>query len=134
MLYTPKYIHNNDLDKKICDCGECKKYRILYCHSDVVENVNKKVVDSDMIVTCSKCKKMFRFGLKSTILNEESTYNVGKINEIKENYDAVRENIKINYNSFGSIHTIKSEDYLTKLIKEEEENSSTVLEYVFIEK
>ena len=22
MLYTPKYIYNNDLDKKICKCAE----------------------------------------------------------------------------------------------------------------
>lgn len=134
MLYTPKYIHNNDLDKKICKCEECKKYRILYCHSNVIEEVDKKVVDSDVIAVCSKCKRMYRFGLKHTFSNKKDIYNVGKINEIEENYEAVRENIQKNYNSFESIHSMKCDVFFTKVIKEEKESESKISEYVFMEK
>ena len=134
MLYTPKYIQNNDLDKTICECGECKKYRILYCHTNVVEDVEKKVVENDVIGICSKCKRMYRFSIKHTVFGNENIYNVGKINTIKESYEAVRENIQKNYNSFNAVHTIKSDNYLTKLIKEENEQDSAVLEYVFMEK
>ena len=32
MLYTPKYILAAELDKKVCQCSECKKFRVLYNH------------------------------------------------------------------------------------------------------
>ncbi|MEG0050906.1 MAG: hypothetical protein RR712_01905 [Terrisporobacter sp.] len=136
MLYTPKYIRNNDLDKKICNCTECKKYRILYCHTNMVENkqAEKREIESDVIATCSKCKRMYRFGLKYTSINKKDTYEVGKVNEIKENYNDVRENIEKNYNSFDSEYTVKSENFLTKVIKEEKDDNSVVSEYVFMEK
>ena len=66
MLYTPKYIYNNDLDKTICKCAECKKYRILYCHTDMIENKKEstKEMNSDIIAVCSKCGSTYRFNLK----------------------------------------------------------------------
>ena len=66
MLYTPKYIYNNDLDKKICKCSECKKYRILYCHANMMENKKEstKEINSDIIAVCSKCGCTYRFNLK----------------------------------------------------------------------
>lgn len=136
MLYTPKYIQNNDLDKKVCKCEECKKYRILYCHANMVENTDekKKVIHSDVIAVCSKCKRMYRFKLKHTSINKEDEYEVVKANEIEESYDDVRENIKKNYNSFDSIYTLKSDIFLTKVIKEDKSDNSSDLEYVFMEK
>ena len=35
MLYTPKYILVAELDKKVCECSECKKFRVLYNHSQM---------------------------------------------------------------------------------------------------
>lgn len=136
MLYTPKYIYNNDLDKKICKCAECKKYRILYCHSNMVEDKSKpnKEINSDIIAVCSKCGSAYRFKLKHSKDINEDKYEVGKVNFIEEKYSQIKENITKNYNSYDDILTIKSENFFTKLIKEEEKDSLKISEYVFMEK
>lgn len=136
MLYTPKYIYNNDLDKKICKCADCKKYRILYCHTEIIENKQEstKDINSDVIAVCSKCGSTYRFSLKHLSNKNEDKYEVGKINPIKEKYYDVKENIIKNYNSYESISTIKSENFLTKTIKEEKNEDLEVCEYVFMEK
>lgn len=136
MLYTPKYIYNNDLDKKICKCTDCKKYRILYCHTNMVENKKEstKEMNSDIIGVCSKCGSTYRFKLKHTSSENEDKYEVEKFNQIEEKYDQVKENIIRNYNSYESISTIKSQDFLTKIINESKEGDLESSEYVFMEK
>ena len=136
MLYTPKYIYNNDLDKKICKCADCKKYRVLYCHTNVVENKKEstKELNSDIIAVCSKCGSTYRFKLKHISDKNGDKYEVGKINQIEEKYEAVKENIIKNYNSYEAISNIKSQDFLTKTIKEDKEGDLNTLEYVFMEK
>lgn len=136
MLYTPKYIYNNDLDKKICKCSECKKYRILYCHSNMVENKKEstKEINSDIIAVCSKCGSTYRFNLKHLSDINGDNYEVGKVNFIEEKYPQVKENITKNYNSYDVVSIIKSENFLTKLIKDDREGDLKTLEYVFMEK
>ena len=136
MLYTPKYIYNNDLDKKICKCADCKKYRILYCHTTIEENKkdSTKEINSDIIAVCSKCKSTYRFNLKHILNENEEKYEVKKATLIEEKYDEVKENITKNYNSYDAISKIKSEDFLTKLIKEDKEDDVEVSEYVYMEK
>lgn len=136
MLYTPKYIYNNDLDKKICKCSECKKYRILYCHSNMIENKKEstKEINSDIISVCSKCGSTYRFNLKHLSDINEDTYEVGKVSLIEEKYPLIKENITKNYNSYDSVSIIKSENFLTKLIKDDREGDLKVSDYVFMEK
>jgi len=136
MLYTPKYIYNNDLDKKICKCSECKKYRILYCHSNMVENKKEstKEINSDIIAVCSKCGSTYRFNLKHLSDINGDSYEVGKVNFIEEKYPQVKENITKNYNSYDVVSIIKSENFLTKLIKDDREGDLKTSEYVFMEK
>jgi len=136
MLYTPKYIYNNDLDKKICKCSECKKYRILYCHSNMVENKKEstKEINSDIIAVCSKCGSTYRFNLKHLSDINGDNYEVGKVNFIEEKYPQVKENITKNYNSYDVVSIIKSENFLTKLIKDDRQGDLKTLEYVFMEK
>ncbi|MEW9077407.1 hypothetical protein [Terrisporobacter glycolicus] len=136
MLYTPKYIYNNDLDKKICKCLECKKYRILYCHSNMIENKKEstKEINSDIIAVCSKCGSTYRFNLKHLSDINEDTYEVGKVSLIEEKYPLIKENITKNYNSYDSVSIIKSENFLTKLIKDDREGDLKVSDYVFMEK
>lgn len=136
MLYTPKYIYNNDLDKKICKCSECKKYRILYCHSNMVENKKEstKEINSDIIAVCSKCGSTYRFNLKHLSDINGDNYEVGKVNFIEEKYPQVKENITKNYNSYDVVSIIKSENFLTKLIKDDREGDLKTSEYVFMEK
>lgn len=136
MLYTPKYIYNNDLDKKICKCSECKKYRILYCHSNMVENKKEstKEINSDIIAVCSKYGSIYRFNLKHLSDINGDNYEVGKVNFIEEKYPQVKENITKNYNSYDVVSIIKSENFLTKLIKDDREGDLKTSEYVFMEK
>ena len=136
MLYTPRYVQNNDLDKTICKCAECKKYRVLYCHSNIVENKDDKlkIIESYIIASCSKCKRIYRFELKYKLEDNKEDYKVGKIREIEEKYNDVRENIQRNYNSYEQIYTIKSENFFTKVIKESNDNDLSTTEYVFMEK
>lgn len=136
MLYTPKYIYNNDLDKKICKCAECKKYRILYCHANMIEDKTRlnKEINSDIIAVCSKCGSAYRFNLKHLIDMNGNKYEVGKVSFIEEKYLEIKENITKNYNSYNTLLTIKSEHFLTKLIKEEIKDDLEILEYVFMEK
>ncbi|WP_343344837.1 hypothetical protein [Terrisporobacter petrolearius] len=136
MLYTPKYIYNNDLDKKICKCSECKKYRILYCHSNMVENKKEstKEINSDIIAVCSKCGSTYRFNLKHLSDINGDNYEVGKVNFIEEKYTQVKENITKNYNFYDVVSIIKSENFLTKLIKDDREGDLKTSEYVFMEK
>lgn len=136
MLYTPKYIYNNDLDKKICKCSECKKYRILYCHTNIIENKKEstKEINSDIIAVCSKCGSAYRFDLKHLLNVDEDKYNVGKVNFIEEEYSQIKESITKNYNSYNKISAIKSENFLTKLIKDDLEGDLVISEYVFMEK
>lgn len=136
MLYTPKYIYNNDLDKKICKCLECKKYRILYWHANMMENKKEstKEINSDIIAVCSKCGCTYRFNLKHLSDINGDKYEVGKVNFIEEKYSQIKENITKNYNSYDVVSTIKSESFLTKLIKEGREGDFEISEYVFMEK
>lgn len=136
MLYTPKYIYNNDLDKKICKCSECKKYRILYCYANMVENKNEstKEINSDIIAVCSKCGSTYRFNLKHLSDINGDKYEIGKVNFIEEKYPQIKENITKNYNSYNAVSIIKSENFLTKLIKNNREVDLEVSEYVFMEK
>ena len=92
MLYTPKYIYNNDLDKTICKCAECKKYRILYCHTDMVENKKEstKEMNSDIIAVCSKCGSTYRFNLKHISFKNGDKYEVGRVAFIEEKYPQVK--------------------------------------------
>ena len=66
MLYTPKYILAAELDKKVCQCSECKKFRVLYNHSEMTESKDEDICDStsDIIGVCSKCGKAARTGVK----------------------------------------------------------------------
>ena len=66
MLYTPKYILVAELDKKVCECSECKKFRVLYNHSQMTESKNEDICDStsDIIAVCSKCSRMYRFDMR----------------------------------------------------------------------
>lgn len=136
MLYTPKYIYNDDLDKKICKCSECKKYRILYCHSDMIENKKEstKEINSDIIAVCSKCGSTYRFNLKHLSDINGDNYEVGKVNFIEEKYPQIKENITKNYNSYDVVSIIKSENFLTKLIKDDRDGDLKTSEYVFMEK
>lgn len=136
MLYTPKYIYNNDLDKKICKCSECKKYRILYCHANMIENKKEstKEINSDIIAVCSKCGSAYRFNLKHLLNADGDKYNVGKVNFIEEEYSQIKESITKNYNSYNKVSVIKSENFLTKLIKDDLEGDLVISEYVFMEK
>lgn len=136
MLYTPKYIYNNDLDKKICKCSECKKYRILYCHANMIENKKEstKEINSDIIAVCSKCGSAYRFNLKHSIDINGDKYKVGKVNFIEEKYLQIKENIIKNYNSYDVVSIIKSENFLTKIIKDDREGDLEISEYVFMEK
>ena len=136
MLYTPKYIYNNDLDKKICKCADCKKYRILYCHTNMVENreASTKEMNSDIIAVCSKCGSTYRFNIKHVSDKSGETYEVKKATHIEEKHAEVKENIIKNYNSFDSISKMKSENFLTKLISESQDGYLQVSEYVFMEK
>ncbi|MCC3869361.1 hypothetical protein [Terrisporobacter mayombei] len=136
MLYTPKYIYNSDLDKKICKCSECKKYRILYCHSNMIENKKEstKEINSDIIAVCSKCGSTYRFNLKHLSNISGDNYEVGKVNFIEEKYPQIKENITKNYDSYEVVSIIKSENFLTKLIKDDREGDLKVSEYVFMEK
>lgn len=136
MLYTPKYIYNNDLDRTICKCAECKKYRILYCHTNMIENKKEstKEMNSDIIAVCSKCSNIYRFNLKHISSKDGDKYEVGRVNNIEEKYSEVKENIIKNYNSYEAVSKIKSEDFLTKLIKEDKEGDLQESEYVFMEK
>lgn len=136
MLYTPKYIYNNDLDKKICKCSECKKYRILYCHSNVIESKKEytKEINSDIIAVCSKCGSTYRFNLKHLSDINGDSYKVGRVNFIEEKYPQIKENITKNYNSYDVVSIIKSENFLTKLIKDDRDGDLKISEYVFMEK
>ena len=55
MLYTPKYILAAELDKKVCQCSECKKFRVLYNHSEMTESKDEDICDStsDVIAECT---------------------------------------------------------------------------------
>ncbi|MPM40905.1 hypothetical protein SDC9_87554 [bioreactor metagenome] len=136
MLYTPKYIYNDDLDKKICKCSECKKYRILYCHSNMIENKKEytKEINSDIIAVCSKCGSTYRFNLKHLSNINGDNYEVGRVNFIEEKYPQIKENITKNYNSYDVVSIIKSENFLTKLIKDDRDGDLKTSEYVFMEK
>ena len=136
MLYTPKYIYNNDLDKKICKCPECKKYRILYCYAKVTNNKKEstKEINSNIIAVCSKCGSAYRFDLKHLWYINVDKYEVGKVNFIEEKYPQIRENIIRNYDSYDAVSIIKSEDFLTKLIKNNSDGDLDISEYVFVEK
>lgn len=136
MLYTPTYIYNNDLDKKICKCSQCKKYRILYCHANMIENKKEstKEINSDIIAVCSKCGSAYRFNLKYLSDINGEKYEVGKVSFIEEGYPQIKENIIRNYNSYDVISVIKSENFLTKLIKDNNDGELEISEYVFMEK
>ena len=91
MLYTPKYIYNNDLDKTIYKCAECKKYRILYCHTDMIENKKEstKEMNSDIIAVCSKCGSTYRFNLKHISFKNGDKYEVGRVAFIEEKAEVI---------------------------------------------
>ena len=115
---------------------KCKKYRILYCHTDMIENKKEstKEMNSDIIAVCSKCGSTYRFNLKHISFKNGDKYEVGRVAFIEEKYPQVKENIIKNYNSYDAVSKIKSENFLTKLIKEDLEGDLQKSEYVFMEK
>ena len=119
MLYTPKYILAAELDKKVCQCSECKKFRVLYNHSEMTESKDEDICDStsDVIAVCSKCGRMYRFDMG-----------------YKKNGTDQKEHIKRNYGSYEALFTIRSEDFVTKIVDEKEVKDGKYTEYVYMEK
>ena len=122
MLYTPKYILVAELDKKVCECSECKKFRVLYNHSQMTESKNEDICDStsDIIAVCSKCSRMYRFDMRYIKNGSDQKRTVSNIREISETNSQVREHIKRNYGSYEALFTIRSEDFITKIVEEKE--------------
>lgn len=136
MLYTPKYILTAELDKKVCECLECKKLRVLYSHTEMTESKDEDICDSvsDVIAICSKCSRMYRFNMKYTKNGKDQRRTVEKIREIFENNSQVRDHIKRNYGSYEALFTIRSEDFITKIVTEKNEKDKKYTEYVYMEK
>lgn len=136
MLYTPKYILAAELDQKVCQCPDCKKFRVLYNHSQMTESKDEDVCDSvsDIIAVCSKCSRMYRFEMKYTKNGIEQKREISKIREISETNSQVREHIIRNYGSYEALFTIRSEDFLTKIVEEKEVDNGKYTEYVYMEK
>ena len=109
MLYTPKYILAAELDKKVCQCSECKKFRVLYNHSEMTESKDEDICDStsDVIAVCSKCGRMYRFDMGYKKNGTDQKRTVSKVREISETNSQVREHIKRNYGSYEALFTIK---------------------------
>ena len=126
MLYTPKYILAAELDKKVCQCSECKKFRVLYNHSEMTESKDEDICDStsDVIAVCSKCGRMYRFDMGYKKNGTDQKRTVSK----------VREHIKRNYGSYEALFTIRSEDFVTKIVDEKEVKDGKYTEYVYMEK
>lgn len=76
----------------------------------------------------------YRFNLKHLLDINGDKYEVGKVNFIEEKYPQIKENITKNYDSYDDVLIIKSENFLTKLIKNNREGDLEVSEYVFMEK
>ena len=136
MLYTPKYILVAELDKKVCECSECKKFRVLYNHSQMTESKNEYICDStsDIISVCSKCSRMYRFDMRYIKNGSDQKHTVSNIREISETNSQVREHIKRNYGSYEALFTIRSEDFITKIVEEKEVENGKYTEYVYMEK
>lgn len=136
MLYTPKYILVAELDKKVCECSECKKFRVLYNHSQMTESKNEDICDStsDIIAVCSKCSRMYRFDMRYIKNGSDQKRTVSNIREISETNSQVREHIKRNYGSYEGLFTIRSEDFITKIVEEKEVENGKYTEYVYMEK
>ena len=126
MLYTPKYILAAELDKKVCQCSECKKFRVLYNHSEMTESKDEDICDStsDVIAVCSKCGRMYRFDMGYKKNGTDQKRTVSKVREI----------IKRNYGSYEALFTIRSEDFVTKIVDEKEVKDGKYTEYVYMEK
>ena len=107
-------------------------------YMDYLREENKKEstkeMNSDIIAVCSKCGSTYRFNLKHISFKNGDKYEVGRVAFIEEKYPQVKENIIKNYNSYDAISKIKSENFLTKLIKEDLEGDLQKSEYVFMEK
>ena len=136
MLYTPKYILVAELDKKVCECSECKKFRVLYNHSQMTESKNEDICDStsDIIAVCSKCSRMYRFDMRYIKNGSDQKRTVSNIREISETNSQVREHIKRTYGSYEALFTIRSEDFITKIVKKKEVENGKYTEYVYMEK
>ena len=136
MLYTPKYILAAELDKKVCQCSECKKFRVLYNHSEMTESKDEDICDStsDVIAVCSKCGRMYRFDMGYKKNGTDQKRTVSKVREISETNSQVREHIKRNYGSYVALFTIRSEDFVTKIVDEKEVKDGKYTEYVYMEK
>ena len=59
---------------------------------------------------------------------------ISKIREISETNSQVREHIKRNYGSYEALFTIRSEDFVTKIVDEKEVKEGKYTEYVYMEK
>ena len=124
MLYTPKYILAAELDKKVCQCSECKKFRVLYNHSEMTESKDEDICDS----------RMYRFDMGYKKNGTDQKRTVSKVREISETNSQVREHIKRNYGSYEALFTIRSEDFVTKIVDEKEVKDGKYTEYVYMEK
>ena len=118
MLYTPKYILAAELDKKVCQCSECKKFRVLYNHSEMTESKDEDICDStsDVIAVCSKCGRMYRFDMGYKKNGTDQKRTVSKVREISETNSQVREH------------------FVTKIVDEKEVKDGKYTEYVYMEK
>lgn len=136
MIYTPRYIFNSDLEKIICTCVNSKKYRILFSHSNSIENtLNNSLigVSSQIVAICSKCGKIYKFQLKynPSINSKIETKNV---QEIAKDIFKVKEDVVHSYKSYEEVFSFKSKDLFIKILNEEYDNDKKCTEFMYIEK
>ena len=85
MLYTLKYIYNNDLDKKYVNVKIVKNTEYYIFIQLLKKKGSTKEINSYIIAVCSKCKSTYRFNLKHISNENEEKY------EVKEGYVEVSE-------------------------------------------
>ncbi len=77
---------------------------------------------------------MYRFDMKYIKNGKDQKRTVSKVREISETNNQVREHIKRNYGSYEALFTIRSEDFITKIVAENEVEGGKYTEYVYMEK
>ena len=136
MIYTPRYIFNSDLNKIICTCEFSKKYRILYAHSNSIENsITGALVglSSKVVAICSKCCKLYKFELKYNP-NLYDKAEIKNVVELKNDISNLRDEIRSIYKTCEEIFSFRSDDFLIKIINEKYDNDKKFTEFMYIEK
>ncbi|SCH66477.1 hypothetical protein [Romboutsia sp. Marseille-P6047] len=136
MIYTPRYIFNSDLEKTICTCGDSKKYRVLFTHSNSIEkDITSTLVglSSQIIAVCSKCGRIYKFELKYNP-NLQDKAEIKNVVEIKKDISDVRDEIKLNYKSYEEMFSFRSEEFYIKIINEKYDDYKKFTEFMYIEK